>query len=121
MNATETLVRRYIESWNETDPARRHAIIEDIFTEDAQYTDPLAFLEGREAIERAIAGVQSQFPGLVFSLGGIIDAHHDVARFIWHLGEPGSQPAVVGFDVAVINDGRLQQIYGFLDKVPAAA
>jgi hypothetical protein len=67
--------------------------------------------------------VQQQFPGLVFALGGPVDANHHQARFSWHLGPAGGEPVVIGFDVAVLDaDGaRIRAVHGFLDKVPAAA
>jgi hypothetical protein len=116
------LIRRYIDMWNEADPRQRRALIAQVFTEDAVYTDPLASVRGHDAIDQFVATAQSQFPGLAFSLGSPIDAHHDQARFAWHLGAPGaSDPLVIGFDVAHFNDGRLREVYGFLDKVPSAA
>ncbi|MFZ0185430.1 MAG: hypothetical protein WAL72_00590 [Streptosporangiaceae bacterium] len=51
-----------------------------------------------------------------------MDANHDQARFTWHLGPAGGEPVVIGFDVVVLSeDGRIASVYGFLDKVPAAA
>ena len=49
--------------------------------------------------------MQQQFPGFVFTLGGAVDAHHDQARFSWHLGPAGAEPVVIGFDVAVLDGG----------------
>ncbi|MCI4065963.1 nuclear transport factor 2 family protein [Micromonospora sp. R77] len=113
------VIDRYIESWNETDPAKRRLLIDEVWAEDGRYTDPLAVVEGREAIAALIGAVQGQFPGLRFGLGPV-DAHHDIARFTWTLGAPGAEPLVVGFDVAVFTaDGRIAQVHGFLDKVPA--
>jgi hypothetical protein len=121
MSDIESIVHRYIETWNETDPARRRAAIEELYTENGAYTDPLVAASGWDALDRTIAGAQQQFPGLVFSLAGPVDAHHDTARFTWNLGAPGTvEPLVVGFDVAVTENGRLRQVYGFLDKVPSA-
>ncbi|MDB5040743.1 MAG: isomerase [Candidatus Eremiobacteraeota bacterium] len=120
MNATETLVHRYIQSWNETDPTRRRALIEQVYTADALFTDPLVSAEGWDAIDRAVAGAQQKLGGMAITLAGPIDAHHDAARFTWHAGMPGlSEPVVVGFDVAVAENGRLRAVIGFFDKVPA--
>ena len=122
MSAIENIVHRYIDSWNQTDAGRRRAAIRELYAENAGYTDPLAAVQGWDAIDQFIAGAQQQFKGLVFSLAGKVDAHHDTARFTWHLGAPGAkEPLVIGFDVAVAENGRLRQVYGFLDKVPAAA
>ncbi|WP_266157679.1 nuclear transport factor 2 family protein [Dyella silvatica] len=122
MHHANNLVERYIQSWNETDALRRRALIEDIYTEHAGYTDPMISAKGWEAINATIGAVQNMFPGHIFSLAGEVDAHHDMLRFQWHLATPGAdEPLVIGFDVAALNEGRIQQIYGFLDKVPLAA
>ena len=116
------LIAKYLQTWNETDPALRQKLIAEVFAADAQYTDPLAEVRGRGAIDALIGAVQQQFPGFVFTLGGPVDAHHEQARFTWHLGPAGAaEPVVVGFDVAVLNGGgQIRSVYGFLDKVPAA-
>jgi SnoaL-like domain len=122
MSDTNELVQRYLAAWNETDADARQAILEEVFAEDAGYTDPLVSVRGRAGLDATISAVQAQFGGLVFSLGGAVDAHHDIARFTWHLGPEGAEPVAVGFDVAVIGaDGRIGQVLGFLDKVPAQA
>ena len=118
----EKVADRYIAIWNEQDAnARRHAVAE-LWTEGGTYTDPLAAAEGHEAIETVIAGVREQFPGHTFKLLGNVDAHHQIARFTWELvPDGGGESVVIGFDVAVVTeDGRLRNVYGFLDKVPTA-
>jgi hypothetical protein len=122
MENAQTLVNRYIQSWNETDPQRRRALLEDLYTDRATYTDPVATLEAREAIDATIEAVQKMFPGQHFSLQGNVDAHHDVLRFSWHLAQPAApEPTAIGFDVAVLQGGRIAQVCGFLDKAPKAA
>lgn len=117
------VAERYIATWNETDPAARRALVEAAYTSDAVYIDPLVEAAGHDAIDATLADVQTQFAGLVFTLGGPVDGHHNLARFQWHLGPEGDgEPAVIGFDVIVIaEDGRIREVGGFLDKVPAGA
>lgn len=118
----ERVVERYIALWNEPDADARRDAIAELWTEDGTYTDPLAAAEGRQAIEEVITGAREQFQGHVFKLFGNVDAHHGIARFNWEL-EPdsGGESVVIGFDVAVVtDDGRLRNVYGFLDKAPAA-
>jgi len=122
MQNAESIVQRYIDTWNETDPVRRQTLISQTFTEDAAYTDPLASVGGHAAIDQLIAGAQAQFGGLQFSLAnGGVDAHHDQVRFTWQLGAPSpdAEPLVVGFDVVILEEGRIRTVYGFLDKVPS--
>ncbi|MBV9893208.1 MAG: nuclear transport factor 2 family protein [Chloroflexi bacterium] len=122
MTDIQRVIERYIDVWNATDPVRRRELIQEVFTEDAAYSDPLAAVRGHDAIDQFVAGAQAQFAGMQFSLGSAIDAHHDQARFTWHLGAPGvEEPVVIGFDVAILNDGRVRDVYGFLDKVPSGA
>ena len=115
MNASD-VVGRYLGSWNETDPAARRKAIEELWAEDGVYTDPLVTAVGHDQIDATIAAAQGQFPGLAFTAGGPVDAHHDVARFTWNLGDG----LVIGFDVLALDaNGRISKVYGFLDKVPA--
>lgn len=119
------LVTRYLETWNQTDPAARRAQIDEIWAADGTYVDPMAVAAGRDAIDATVGAVQAQFPGLVFTLAGRVDAHHNLARFTWHLGAPDAPdaPLAIGFDVLVLAaDGRrIREVHGFLDMVPAAA
>jgi hypothetical protein len=121
MNNVDELVNGYLEAFNETEPQRRRELVAQLYTDDSAYVDPLVELRGASQIEAFIDQTQAQFPGYAFTLGSAIDAHHDQARFNWHATAPGeSEPAYVGFDVLVTDDGRIRTVYGFLDKVPAA-
>lgn len=122
MNHANELATRYIQGWNETDALRRRALLEDTYAEHAVYTDPMITAKGWEAIDATIVAVQKMFPGHVFSLAGNVDAHHDVMRFQWHLGEPNAaEPLVIGFDVVALENNRIRHVSGFLDKVPMPA
>ncbi len=115
------LAEKYIAMWNETDPSARRVLINEIWSEDGRYVDPLAAVAGHDEIDAVVAGAQAQFPGMTFRLASAVDAHHDQARFTWELGPEGAGALVVGFDVAQRNgDGRLALVLGFLDKVPAS-
>src|SRR5690242_21310524 len=70
MSTHEQLAQRYIALWNETDPAARRRGVEDLWSEDARYVDPLADAQGHEAIDATIAAVQGQFPDFEFRLAG---------------------------------------------------
>ncbi len=120
MTAYDEFAQRYIDTWNETDPSARRAAVDQLYTEDARYVDPMGVADGREAIASLIGAVQQQFPGFSFRLAGPVDGHHNQARFGWELGPAGSPAPIVGFDVAVSRRlGRIQTVLGFLDKVPA--
>jgi hypothetical protein len=114
-----TVVDNYIAAWNEADQERRRALVNETFTEDATYLDPLVAGDGADGIEAMIGGVQGAYPGHRFTLVSGPDAHHDRVRFTWQLvGEDG--PVATGIDFATVaDDGRLQNVTGFLEQ-PAA-
>ena len=115
-----TVADAYLDCWNETDAATRRALLEQWFTADVSYVDPLAEVTGLEQFDAAIAAVRQQFPGFVFTALGDVDGHHRLARFRWGLGPAGAEPVVEGSDVVVTDaDGRIRSVLGFLDRVPS--
>ncbi|MBO2446405.1 nuclear transport factor 2 family protein [Actinomadura barringtoniae] len=132
-NAIQDLIGRYLTAWNEPCAKSRGALMEELCTEDVRYVDPLMDVTGPAALSATISLTQAQFPGMTFRLGAV-DAHHDIARFTWHLvpedgngdgsgsgsGDgSGSGEVLTGFNVvAVAADGRIRQVHGFLDETP---
>lgn len=117
---TQDAARAYLETWNATDEAQRRDLLDAYWSPEVAYVDPLASVSGREGVSAVVAEVHRQFPGAVFSLVGDVDGHHHQARFRWGLGPAGAEPAVIGFDVVVLDEqGRIADVRGFLDRVPA--
>lgn len=113
------LVTHYLACWNEPDPEVRRALIARGWSSSATYVDPIVDVAGHDDLNAAIGAVRDQFPGFVFSQVGDVDAHHDQARFQWGLGPVDAEPVVIGFDVVVTDaQGRIQRVFGFLDRVP---
>ena len=117
----QEIIDRYLATFNESDPGRRRAEISALYSPDGTYTDPHVQLRGPEQIDAFIASTQERFPGYEFRLGGPIDSHHNQARFHWHAAPSGdAEPVYVGFDVIVTDDGRVRDVYGFLEETPSA-
>jgi hypothetical protein len=113
-------VDTYFAAWNETDPARRRALLEQTWVPEGVYTDPLSFVTGLDEIDTMVAGVQQQFPGHPFSLLSGVDAHHDRIRFEWRLADPQATPVMDGIDVVELaEDGRFRRLSGFIGTRPA--
>jgi hypothetical protein len=119
MTDAAKIAEDYIAVWNETDPARRRALIGEGWAENASYVDPLMSGNGRDEIDGLIAAVHERFPGFRFALVGQPDGYGDHVRFSWSLGPKGDEEMIRGADFAVVEAGRLQKVTGFLDKVPA--
>jgi hypothetical protein len=122
MSDITTTIDTYFDMWNEPDPARRAALIEQAWTADGLYVDPLLEATGHAALSDMVAGVHTQFPGQRFRRTSAIDAHHDGARFAWELAGEDGTVTVAGLDVAELDgDGRLRRITGFFGDVAANA
>lgn len=119
MQNAPTLVTQYLEVFNETDTDRRRELVEALYTTNCTYTDPHVDLHGAEQIDGFIEQTQERFPGITFTLGGPIDAHHNQARFRWHAGPADAPDTYTGFDVIVAEDGLIRNVYGFMDVAPA--
>jgi hypothetical protein len=116
----QALAHDYLAVWNETDARARAHAAAALFADDVAYTDPLADVRGRDGLAAVVQGVQQQFPGWRFRPLGPVDGHGGQVRFGWELGPEGAEAPVAGFDVAVLGgDGRIRQVLGFLDRVPA--
>jgi SnoaL-like domain len=122
MADAQTLAQRYIASWNEEDDATRRRLVDGLWTEDARYADPMMQADGQDGIAALIGGVHTKFPGYRFTLTGQPDGHGPYLRFSWSLASTDGPVVARGTDfAAVAADGRLAQVTGFLDQVPAAA
>ena len=113
------IVQRYLDTWN-AEGTERAALLAQHWSPDVQYVDPLADVRGPAGVGAVIDAVHAQFPGFTFSEVSAADAHHRQVRFSWGLGPAGEEPVVVGFDVVILDeDGRISDVRGFLDRVPA--
>jgi hypothetical protein len=119
MTDYKTVAHRYIELWNERIPQRRREMLAANWTADAKYVDPLMSGDGRDGVDALIAGVQQRFPDFRFRLIGEPNGFGDHVRFSWGLGPDGGDSPIKGTDFAVLSDGRIRSITGFLDQVPA--
>jgi hypothetical protein len=105
------VIDRYQAAWNEPDPARRAALIEQVWAADGRLTYPLLPAEGHTGIGELVTTLRAQFPDHRVRRASDIDEHHDQFRFAWE---------AVGLDVGErAADGRLRRITGFVGPLPA--
>ena len=112
---------RYIELWNEGDEARRQTMLNEGWSEAATYVDPVMSGQGHAQISTLVRAVHNRFPGFRFCLDGRVDGYGDKVRFSWTFGPEAEPEMIKGTDFAVVENGRLTSVTGFLDKVPTAA
>lgn len=113
-NAVTKLVEKYIAMWNESDGRARRALLDEVFTPNATYTDPTIDAHGAAAIDEYLAAAQKNFTGMLFTYGTVL-THHDAVHFSWQVGPAGGAPVVSGSDVAWLEGGRISRLYGFFN------
>lgn len=114
----KTIATAYINLWNERTANRRRELFRANWASDASYVDPLMSGDGHDGVDALIAGVQQRFPNFKFTLIGEPDGYADHVRFSWGLGPDGVDSPIKGTDFAVLKDGLIRSITGFLDQVP---
>ena len=121
MPTIQETINDYGAAWNETDEAKRRALIDACWAEDGRYCDPVSDGRGREALAGFISNMHAQQTGARIELTSGVDQHHDQIRFAWAFVQDGKR-VIEGVDVGELApDGRLARIIGFWGVPPALA
>jgi ketosteroid isomerase-like protein len=100
--------------FNERDEERRLKAIADNYTEDVIWTDPDGTTHGHEAMNARAQNLLDGNPDFVFSAAGQIHVSGDLGHLAFNVGVPEQPPAVSGYDVALVRDGRIAVLYTLL-------
>ena len=119
-NSVSTLLTRNLNDvFGENDPARRRAAIQELFTEDAVFYDPMTNVyRGGDELDRIAGTLRTAHPDFRYQPIGEPEEVGNGGRVRWTEGRPGEKPAVAGTDFIVTRDGRIAAIYLFFDKLP---
>ena len=97
--------------FNERNAQRRALAIERIYAPDVRWTDDEGITVGREALEAKATALQSQMEGLVFTKASPVYQTVGLGYLAWKLGPDGGDPVATGFDVAVVRDDLIYELY----------
>src|SRR5258708_29654555 len=118
-NSIAVVLRRNLDVFGEKDPARRRALIDEIFTEDCVFYDPnKGTHRGRDAIDRIAGAIKADHPDFQYQPIAEPDVSGDGGRIQWVSGRPGEAPAYAGTDFIVARECRIASVYLFFDKLP---
>lgn len=114
MNPAE-LIDRYCAVWNETDAARRRAMLHAVWAEGATYTDPTVHARGVDELVAHIGTVQAKRPGARILRTSVVEGHHGMVRFHWHAALAEGTTLPEGIDIAWLSEdgNRIEKIVGF--------
>src|ERR1700719_2398025 len=97
--------------FNERDAQRRAVAIESTYAPDVRWTDDEGVSVGREALEAKAKALQSQMQGLVFDKAGPVYQTRGLGYLAWKLGPEGGDAVATGFDVAIVRDDLISELY----------
>jgi hypothetical protein len=100
--------------FNERDAQRRALAIERTYAPDVRWTDDEGTSVGREALEAKAIVLQSQMHGMVFTKASPVYQTRGLGYLAWKLGPEGGDPVATGFDVAVVRDDLISELYTVL-------
>lgn len=113
------VVRSYGEAWNERAESARRSLLEQAWTDDGVYSDPLGRAEGRDALVTHIAQFHETMPGHRIELTSEPDEHDGFLRFTWEMTGDDAVQVMEGIDFGELApDGRLRRITGFFGAPP---
>jgi hypothetical protein len=120
LTTIEAALDRYVSVWYVPDPERRLVLIAELWAPDATYANASASYRGHEEIAVGVARSHDRWVGSGhrFAAAGVAGAHHDVARFVWHMfGPEGGDPVSVGTNVITFDGlGRIRSDMQFIDR-----
>ena len=112
------LTRNLHDVFGENDPGRRRAAIEEIFTEDCVFYDPMGGVyRGRGEIDRIAGELRATHLDFLYQPIAEPEEVGNGGRVQWVEGRPGKAPAYAGTDFIIARDGRIAAIYLFFDKL----
>jgi 1-acyl-sn-glycerol-3-phosphate acyltransferase len=101
--------------FNQRDAERRLKAIADNYTDDVIWTDPEGTTHDHEALNDRAQKLLDGSPGFVFTAAGPIHVSRDLGHLAFNLGAPEQPPAVSGYDVALVRDGRIAVLYTLMN------
>ena len=108
--------------FNERDPQRRREVIQRNYASDVRWADGDETVTGQDRLhEKAQELLDGQLAGLGFSQSGPVHQVANMGYLAWDVFPPGGEagtPLVSGFDVALVENGVIAQLFTVVTKQP---
>jgi hypothetical protein len=106
--------------FNEPDFDKRAIAISNTYAPQVRWTDDEGVSVGREALNAKAQALQDgQMAGLSFVKGGPVHKTRGFGYLAWNVVAPDSDNVIVsGFDVAIINDELITELFTVVTAAP---
>jgi hypothetical protein len=116
----ELLLDNLFAVFGEHDPECRMKAIVANYTEDVIWTSPEAVTRGHDELSAGAQQLIERTPTFVYTAAGPVHVVGDLGYLAFIYGVPEQAPASIGYDVALIRNGRIAALYtllnGFTDR-----
>ncbi len=106
--------------FNERNPSRRAAAIQDTYIEDVIWYEPNAVMHGRAAINTRASELLAQSPGFNFSADGITSVSQNVGVLRFCFGPEEKPDLVRGTDIIIVEGSKVKALWTCIDSVPGS-
>jgi hypothetical protein len=107
----ELMLMNLFAVFDERAPERRLNAIAANYTEDVIWTDPERTFHGHEALNDRAQELLDKMLDFVFRAAGPVHVLRDLGHLAFIHGPPEQPPAITGYDVALVRDGRIAVLY----------
>jgi hypothetical protein len=120
MSHADDLAQRYIEVWNEADPAARRAQVAALWAENGTHYVRVREVHGHAELETRVATSHQTNVAernFRFEVAGGVEPLRDMVKFNWRMvPKGGGAVAATGLIVCLLaGDGRIRIDYQFID------
>jgi hypothetical protein len=116
----ELMLMNLFAVFSEFDPAHRMKAIVTNYAENVIWSSPEATTRGHEELNAGAQRLLDQTANFVFTAAGPVHVLRDLGYLAFTHRVPRQPPASIGYDVALVRDGRIAVLYtllnGFTDR-----
>lgn len=116
INLFTELQNIHVTAWNEKDAEKRNELLKRIYADDIKMYDKDFILDGLKSVSDFIAKLIAEDPAYHFAAAKPIEPLQESARLYGHIKTSGG--LMNSMDFFLIADGKVKQLYAFLE--PAA-
>lgn len=124
-NITKLMQENLLAVFNERDAARRLEVVRRNYAEDVRWSDAEETVVGQDRLHaKAQALLDGPLAGLSFVESGPVHQTANMGYLGWDVFAPGgdgTDPMISGFDVAIVENDRIAQLFTVVTKEPGAS
>lgn len=109
------IVKNHLKIWNEKDETKRTALLNQFYASDVEMVDRHFIAIGKDEISKFIVELQTKNPDFRFT-DKSVETNHNIVRLYWQFGSKEKPAVVSGMDLFVIENGKVQKLYVFVDE-----